>query len=65
MIQIITAITTITAMMPVMAPALNMPVITEQLLKVNNTNANSKNCKFFMVVVLINCNKPDAIIRPF
>jgi len=32
-IQIIKAITTITDMMPTAAPALNMPVITEQLLK--------------------------------
>jgi hypothetical protein len=51
MIQIITAITTTTAIMPVTAPALNMPVITEQLLNVNSANANSKKCKFFMINV--------------
>jgi hypothetical protein len=51
MIQIITAIITTTAIIPVIAPALNMPVITEQLLSVNSTNANSKKCKFFMINV--------------
>jgi hypothetical protein len=53
MIQIIIAITTTTAMIPATAPALNIPVITEQLLKVNSANANNKKCKFFMVNVLI------------
>lgn len=49
MIHMIIAMTTTTAIIPATAPALNIPVITEQLLSVNSTNANDKKCKFFMI----------------
>ncbi|PWK77429.1 hypothetical protein LX99_03242 [Mucilaginibacter oryzae] len=38
-----------TAITPVIAPALKIPVMTEQLLNVNNIKATNKKCKFFMV----------------
>jgi len=40
--------TTRIAITPTATPALNMPVITEQLLKVNNTIANSNKFSFFI-----------------
>jgi hypothetical protein len=50
MIQIITAITTITEMMPTTAPALNMPAITEQLLRHKTNRITDKYDSFFIVV---------------
>jgi hypothetical protein len=41
-IQMMITITTMTEMMPTTAPALNIPVITEQLLRQSANNANDK-----------------------
>jgi len=48
-IQIIKAITTITEMMPTTAPALKMPVITEQLLKQSNNTMRDGKYNLFIV----------------
>jgi hypothetical protein len=48
-IQTIMAITTTTAKMPTIAPALNIPVITEQLLKAVKAKTTSKMFIFFMI----------------
>jgi hypothetical protein len=42
-------ITTITAIMPTAAPALKIPVITEQLLRAHMATNNDNNDNFFMV----------------
>jgi len=47
-IQIIIAITIITAIIPTTAPALNMPVITEQLLKQSSNKISDGKYNFFM-----------------
>jgi hypothetical protein len=47
-IQIIIAITTITAIMPTTAPALNMPAIAEQLLRHSISRIRAGKYKFFM-----------------
>jgi hypothetical protein len=52
-IQIISAITTITAIMPTMAPALKMPEITEQLLKQSTSKISDGKYNFFMAVFFI------------
>jgi hypothetical protein len=48
MIQMIMISTTRIAITPTATPALNMPVITEQLLKANNTVVSSNKFNFFI-----------------
>jgi hypothetical protein len=48
--QTITSITTITAIMPTAAPALNMPPITEQLLKQSSNKMMEGKYNFFMAI---------------
>jgi hypothetical protein len=48
MIQIMRITTTRIAITPTATPALNIPVITEQLLKANNTIASSNKFSFFI-----------------
>jgi hypothetical protein len=50
--QMMINIITITDIMPTAAPALNIPVITEQLLSVdiNKANAINKRCTFFIMI---------------
>jgi hypothetical protein len=48
-IQIMIAMTTITAIMPTTAPALNMPAIAEQLLKQSSSKIMDGKYNFFMV----------------
>jgi hypothetical protein len=48
-IQIIKAITTITDRMPTTAPALNMPVITEQLLRHSSSTMRDGKYNLFIV----------------
>ena len=48
MIQMMIISTTRIAITPTATPALNIPVITEQLLKANNVNANSNKFNFFI-----------------
>ena len=48
-IQMINAITTITDIMPTAAPALNMPDITEQLLKQNSNKMMDGKYNLFIV----------------
>ena len=48
MIQIMSMTTTRIAITPTATPALNMPVITEQLLKVNNAIASNNKFNFFI-----------------
>jgi len=47
-IQIISAITTITDIIPTTAPALNMPSITEQLLKQSSIKISDGKYSFFI-----------------
>jgi len=49
MIQIIIAITTTTAITPTMAPALNMPPITAQLLRAIKSIENNTRFNVFMM----------------
>jgi hypothetical protein len=44
----INAITTITEIMPTMAPALKIPAITEQLLKQSSSKMMKGKCNFFI-----------------
>ncbi|EHQ25769.1 hypothetical protein Mucpa_1612 [Mucilaginibacter paludis DSM 18603] len=48
-IQKMMPITTITAITPTTAPALNIPVTTEQLLMATITNSNNDRFNFFII----------------
>ena len=55
-IQTIIAITIITAIIPTTAPALKMPAIAEQLLKININKITDGTYNFFMICFRLNNN---------
>ncbi len=64
MIQIIIAITIITAMTPTAAPALNIPPITEHPLKATIAKANNNKFSFFIFLKVRSIGRSVSNIKP-